>query len=187
MPALITNYQKKVTATRLAKFFSMFSQAEQSSIAENGDKAGWEFPTNAWNGPQAKAYFEKYYLPYLKYVKYCATDINKGCGSVYDSHPAVVKMILADGMTLELTGSSGTFYMYLDINGFQKPNKIGVDQFNFQSNYSNNPMKPSTWIQSISLEPKTREEFLSGCKTDPSICASLIRYDGWEIKDDYPW
>jgi hypothetical protein len=26
-----------------------------------------------------------------------------------------------------------------------------------------------------------------GCAKDRVFCAKLIQYDGWEIKDDYPW
>jgi prepilin-type N-terminal cleavage/methylation domain-containing protein len=46
MPALIANYQKKVTAIRVKHFYSMFSQAIRLSEAENGEYKNWDFPTS---------------------------------------------------------------------------------------------------------------------------------------------
>lgn len=42
IPGLITSYNKKITETRLAKFYSVFNQAIRLSVAENGDVDTWD-------------------------------------------------------------------------------------------------------------------------------------------------
>lgn len=42
IPGLITSYNKKITETRLAKFYSVFNQAIRLSVAENGDVDPWD-------------------------------------------------------------------------------------------------------------------------------------------------
>lgn len=42
LPMLIQNYQRKVVETRLAKFSSMFNQAIERSVADNGETKYWD-------------------------------------------------------------------------------------------------------------------------------------------------
>ena len=42
IPSLITSYNKKITETRLEKFYSIFNQAIRLSVAENGDTDTWD-------------------------------------------------------------------------------------------------------------------------------------------------
>jgi hypothetical protein len=32
-----------------------------------------------------------------------------------------------------------------------------------------------------------REDLLNGCISNKYYCSRVLQYDGWEIKDDYPW
>lgn len=42
LPMLIQNYQRKIVETRLAKFSSMFNQAIERSVADNGETKYWD-------------------------------------------------------------------------------------------------------------------------------------------------
>ena len=43
IPTLMTNYQKKSTATQLKKTYATISNAVRLSEEENGELSGWEF------------------------------------------------------------------------------------------------------------------------------------------------
>ena len=76
-----------------------------------------------------------------------------------------------------------------DVNGDDKPNVEGKDQFRFhicnESSTSGNKyfLTGDDGINASS----SREYILSRCKSFSYTCSSLIEYDGWQIKDDYPW
>ena len=53
IPTLMTNYQKKSTATQLKKTYATISNAVRLSEEENGELSGWEFEEN---GTSQKAF-----------------------------------------------------------------------------------------------------------------------------------
>lgn len=93
-------------------------------------------------------------------------------------------------------------YIFYDINGDKKPNKWGRDIFVFNFGYSenfkfslntdlNHPNSPNA-----SWRDKQLNDSNGACnKAQTSVngyyagfsCGAIIQYDGWEIKDDYPW
>ena len=88
--------------------------------------------------------------------------------------------------------------IYVDINGFNKPNQYGRDVFAFslQKGVGFVPLGMGlTNDISNSSEGYDRDWFISaggnyrGCNINKHgiYCAGLIMVDGWEIKDDYPW
>ncbi len=110
---------------------------------------------------------------------------------------------LNDGSVISLMqyceeGTSGHYSgsgFEIDVNGLKGPNKKGRDRFKFClvkgggvfpdfnkvifGNLSGARLKQKT--------PITREELLNDCKTSSDTCISLIMYDGWEIRSDYPY
>lgn len=77
IPGLITSYNKKITETRLAKFYSVFNQAIRLSVAENGDVDTWDdywsASGNTYKDGQAQdnetgveGAFELYLKPYMQ-------------------------------------------------------------------------------------------------------------------------
>ena len=79
--------------------------------------------------------------------------------------------------------------IYVDINGLKGSNIIGVDVFSYYLNTSG-AAKTNFW--GLTGTNVSRENLLNdtrGCNRDGSgqYCGALIQYDGWEIKDDYPY
>ena len=79
--------------------------------------------------------------------------------------------------------------MTIYLNSKQKPNLYGRDIFHIILN-------PSTTNINMYGIGQTREDLLDGnrgCKEkignnqSGEWCGALIQYDGWQIKDDYPW
>ena len=78
IPTLITNYQKKQTASKLKQTYSIISQALTMAQAEHGDTTTWEVagiydtPTNDTNFNHEEAitkFTTKYFMPYVKVAK----------------------------------------------------------------------------------------------------------------------
>ena len=78
IPTLITNYQKKQTASKLKQTYSIISQALTMAQAEHGDTTTWEVagiydtPTNDTNFNHEDAitkFATKYFMPYVKVAK----------------------------------------------------------------------------------------------------------------------
>lgn len=63
IPTLITNYQKKITATKLKKTYAELTNAVRLSEADNGEVSGWNI-TN-----KSEENFDEYILPYIKASK----------------------------------------------------------------------------------------------------------------------
>ncbi len=76
-----------------------------------------------------------------------------------------------------------------DVNGAKKPNTAGRDIFTFV--YCPKSTNNFTTAKIIPYHVKrvdTREKALESCKNDsPYTCATLLLFDGWEFKDDYPY
>mgnify|MGYP003238774953 CR=1 FL=1 len=70
---------------------------------------------------------------------------------------------------MDVSGAGVYQYIYInvDINGNAKPNVYGRDIFTFML---------------TSATKKLNSQYDAGF-----YCGALIQYDGWEIKDDYPW
>lgn len=90
--------------------------------------------------------------------------------------------------------------IYFDVNGIRKPNIQGIDGFmvefgGAEHSKTYNKFLPygyeSTRDRSAYIGNTTEEgEDGNGCNNtrgNGNLCFALIMYDGWEIKDDYPW
>lgn len=205
VPTLIQKYQKQVAVTRLKKAYSIISQALQLSQIDNGSVNTWD---NTLDGHQ---FFEKYLKPYLKSVEeisasrrvpYYLLNGNPYTGTTLgsDTKAGSTTFILADGLQVTMNSnynSSGGLWVAFDVNGFQRPNKVGRDAFLFfmSPEYKLLPLGdkgPTGWLIPDDVENK-RDYILSdvsyACNANQSgyWCSALIMLDGWEIKADYPW
>ncbi len=209
LPSLIGNYNKKVTATRLERTYTVLSQAVERTKAEHGDVINWgtqSYANTAVSNANLKKILEdftpKYIVPYLADIKKIEFGSFKDLGykSVSTHKDATqdritlnrngVLLILNDGTILLITMDTGSannpgyqnITIYADINGMKNPNAWGEDIFMFIV-YS------STGKFNFYSHDKfyTREEMLQLCKSSASYCGRLIMMDGWEIKKDYPW
>ena len=194
VPTLITKYQKEQTVTRLKKVYSSLSQTTARAIADNGPIETWELGI-VYNSDAAKTFFNKYMKPYLNISTPLTTSSEGGWETEYlwlnndiKNHPNYsVRTYLNDGSSLTFrilhnNDTSKQIYFNIDINGDQKPNKMGKDNFQYYYDLISGKFVP-TGVN------KTREELLENCnKQDSGVrCTALIMKDGWRIADDYPW
>jgi prepilin-type N-terminal cleavage/methylation domain-containing protein len=195
MPALIANYQKKVTAIRVKHFYSMFSQAIRLSEAENGEYKNWDFPTSYKSTSDTQAFMNKYIAPYFKELRLCSTgSTNDKCGALISTYGA--NYILSNGTGVAVVIAGSTLSCTIDITGGAPPNQLGKDAFYFRMN-KDTGFVPFGWTNGL-----TRENIITNgvnvtdadgtsrhyCnKSNRYMCTALIMLDGWEIKDDYPW
>jgi len=211
IPTLITNYEKKVNAVKAKQAYALLTQAFRLSSVDNGSPSEWNvFPLGESSYENTEAALNKYLLPYLRNPIFCGNgyteETKKKCGA--GSFSAGQDYFLQNGSILSITPMQilgGVFNMVIDVNGPQKPNKEGSDQFQF-SLYGDNQLSP--YKPTLSM---TREEILAGkqivlyddgntfhvaCKKDKADtsdhyyrlgCTALLMMDNWEFKDDYPY
>ncbi len=218
IPGLIAKHQKIVTATQLKKAYTTIAQAFTMAQKDYGDISGWDFkPSNPEDGDTtslktAITLFAKTYLiPYLSVITDCGAgkEASKQCfytwyttdGTALNYTPSdnLYRFILNNTTLIQLSydNSAGDYtighvLIYVDINGFNKPNTISKDIFVMSLTSSGRSLK-------MYGAGRTRETLLNaptnkwGCKnkgaaSNTSIyCGALIQQDGWVIKDDYPW
>lgn len=191
MPLLIANHKKKVYSVRLKHFYSMMSQAVKLSEVDNGEITGWKTapaPRDD-NGDlihenrvlSGTEFAGNYILPYIKYTKAQVQSI------FFFTQNDNYTVYMPDGSYFAvLNGGDGCVDIYYDINADKKPNVVGKDQFNFlictKKNQSNN-----IGFDTYRLSVTNRTSAKSYCKTDPAYCSSLLQYDNWKFKSDYPY
>ncbi|MBR1754575.1 type II secretion system protein, partial [bacterium] len=188
IPTLISNNNKRIVETRLAKFYSTMNQAIELSEVENGPKEKWD---NLKDNPSE--WFRKYLEPYVKTSKVDYGD--------------TVSVYFHDGSLVRF-GSTG-WNFYPQAKSFDKDNAVaGKDVFNFLFNpayASNEPeynIRAKKYHIGKGLEPYMYDwngeyEYLKtsphyGCKQEnvtyvQAYCAKLIQENGWKIPDDYPF
>ena len=208
LPSVIGKYQKKVTAEKLKKFYSVITNAAKLSEYENGDMYYWEFPKQGYD-PEIKNFFRRYYLPYLKDAKEYDKHANwanienysiRGINGNIQSGGFLASYLVKtnDGMYIYFLPNTpaGYIWMYVDINGHQKPNQIGYDIFVFDIYgypYISNPKnyKIKFWGHYLKDEDLVKPNNYGCIKTSPQYsgfnCGELIMRNGWEIPDNYPW
>ena len=167
-----------------------------------------------YNGANEKCvqpFVNKYLSKYLKIVSY-----EKRSDKVYPiknlkgyENPMMVSnssfkwFYLSDGtcFMLSLLYDNNLWnYIFYDINGDKKPNILGRDifVFDFGRNRGYKFGFEMGFIPDSSNRSNFRDEMLSISRTACSktdgwdrynsfSCGALIQYDGWEIKDDYPF
>ena len=190
MPALIQNYQKKQTAVRLERFYSIMSQAvlrwqqDEGTIPED-----IKFPADAIkNGEKTKEWFASSIGKYMTTVSQKTNGQNFSValndGSGFDSYV---------GSTSQLNIFFCTDYKYCSKAKSREGNFDGKHGFLFTI------CNGKFYASLPGHQYSTREQLLRSCKygnTDnPNVsskgrrhaCARLIQMDGWEIRDDYPW
>ncbi|MDR1326924.1 MAG: prepilin-type N-terminal cleavage/methylation domain-containing protein [Heliobacteriaceae bacterium] len=191
MPALIAEHKKKVFITKSRYMYSLLSQATVSVIAEHGDISGWDFGATGGVGPTpelTRNFVYKYYAPYINYVK---DGIKNG----------VYYMELKNGIHLawQLDWQSGAnatnVYMVPSFDGTVE------DLLGPHRDYSHKdivltighgmPLRFFSWVNMNDRAGMINESNYGCNKTQPVNrrlhCGALLQYDGWEIKNDYPW
>lgn len=177
IPVLIQNHKKQETATKVKAFYSIMSQAFYSATVEHGDFEHWDawsFGDPGSNNGDGKAQLEwlkKYLLPYIKTVE---TNTDRKWALV----------ALPNGSGFSNYNSMYFFCLkYADCKK-QTEDYNSRTRFVFQISKSGFKTYDVGW-------KGTREELFTpnanNHKCPGAMCAKLLEFDGWEIKDDYPW
>lgn len=217
IPTLISNYNKRVTVTRLKSAYTQLIQAIELSENENDDISGWDFGKNDWFGVYLAPYMkckksvfksisEQGAIPYLQVSGKREIDL-----ALLRNNSSIVYTLL-NGEDL-IVNNTDTFYsrgerasIIIDINGVHSsPNQFGHDTFYFyldkkhglvpMGQYSTSEYSPPNeghsdreWYKNP--DPSNFDKmYMYGCNkySRGMFCAGLIMADKWEIRDDYPW
>ena len=195
MPTLVQNYKKHVVETKLQKFYSLMGQAIKMSEASNGEITSWdkktikflEDGTKDWdaNATDTEEFFNKYIAPHVKVIKTDKREFIFSGNSI-----TLTTVYLSDGTVIGLNNGSCMDFTF-DINGNQAPNIAGQDLFGFLLCTDKNNTKVYCRAENIHFctygNKGTRDQRILNCQTDGRKCSSLIEFDGWKIKDDYPY
>ena len=195
LPALITNYQKQVTVTRLKKAYSQLAQTVKLSENENGEIEYWDLTL------PSDTFMEKYITPFLKNIgKTSGRDINTLINYKYLNGQTITEFSangtdtsvrkLADGTIIFVdswTPDDGSYRtVMVDINGYRRPNMLGKDLFSFWINSTNGLSPSGSCVDDECLEP-TLHMCNKNAANGGYACTKVIIQNGWQISDDYPW
>ncbi len=160
-----------------------------------------------------KNFVEQYFVPYIKSVNnygmitfknigyeniyYLNRNLDNGINSqryiLSLTNGSIIAISLDSGCDGQVTDDGenatcegGSYYTYIyiitDINGLQNPNTYGKDIFVMS-------MKSNKF--GFYTYGSNRTGLLSYCNKNSGYesrhCGRLIQYDGWQIKNDYPW
>jgi len=143
IPTLISDYQEKVTVTKMKKMYSTLTQAYSLYRVENGKPVVFSYDE------QGAINAANVFKPYLKIAKDCGTASGDGCiydgiyklkngnnvNGSYAENTYYYKLRLVDGASMWLRGSAEVESMltiFYDVNGEADPNKWGHDLFEFR-------------------------------------------------------
>ena len=189
LPAVLHNYKRQEMSAKIKKFYTNMSQAVKLSEIDNGPAFYWSKEVRKVNddgsvtNTQGTIAFFNHYL--AKYLKTVAKE---------EDEKAFV--IMADGSTLSMN-IGHCLDIIFDYNGKKAPNTLGIDQFDFllcteegyNAGYLRSRQNPfeAYFPSKCRKNSCSRNEFLSACKNNAVFCSSLLMYDGWNFKDDYPY
>lgn len=202
MPTLIGKYRDQERSARIKKFYSGLQQAILLSENDNGEIKDWikgtgstisgnESQNLSVDAKICKEFFNKYLKPYMK-------DIKSDNPSQQYEHAINFQIWLNDGSTI-LMHNGYCFDFVFDVNGDNKPNKQGYDQFTFLLCVGSEGAVNTGKIMcgkkifcAYNLNANlynTREKVLEACQDDTkrAICTYLLQLDNWEFKNDYPY
>ena len=139
IPTLISDYQEKVTVTKVKKMYSTLANAYSMYVINNGEVSA------EWTAEGAKTVFEAF-KPYLKIGKECGIS-HEGCiidtsynwlrvdrsDLAYGITDRYYKVRLSDGAALIFRGKDAVTNgsIFYDINADTAPNRWGIDMFEF--------------------------------------------------------
>lgn len=212
IPTLIENYQKNQTVTQLKKTYSTLSNAIKRAEIDNGSHSGWILYDGSDTLRSGYNFVNNYILPYVNYSQRCSRYPQYGsrtinCFQKSDYQPYKMPngdsvssnsvtcfasgegdncqwVLLQDGSLLGIQSRMGIIQFAVDLNGAAKgPNTYGKDVFD------NMFLSQKQELSAGENLPTTNRNFLKTRCTSSSAyyCAQLIVFDGWQIKDDYPW
>lgn len=201
IPNLIQHYQQQATVNKLKKVISVLNQAYKLSFDDVGEPGADQLQITSTE------YFNTYWAPYIKVANFCSSYrvcgytketpwVNANgaqCGWFVVEPRLRTSFVTMDGVvvvplfsTWKYTTNSekkNVYEIIVDINGGEKPNKLGRDVF-FLTRVTENGggIRPYGFEQSNENIDKNCSKSGTG-----QYCAEKIRRAGWSIDKSYPW
>lgn len=172
LPALLQKYQDKSDYTHLKKIYSQLLQATMSIEQEYGSISEWNLSSDSQDDA---IMIMNRYKKYFKEIKTCEEEqsacfpkvtykTTKGTDyASWHSMPARASFLLPDGALImfnSLGNNEVAFQIYVDLNGWRKPNQLGNDFFYFYYFKKPKAVRPGGWYAS---EEDKIANFKSGC------------------------
>ena len=224
IPTMVQNYEKKMLSVRIKKFVSTFNQAYKMAIANYGDPAYWhdctvqEGKSSCTTSTGAKS---QKILSSMKvtditdqipesYKQGIEENFDEVRGGGWPNWEKTQCWQLPDGSFIFLmidwnireNNQSATTFI-VDINGFNKPNKLGKDILKFvqvhtQLSHTLNPGFDNyggNLLRGLYLDGYGYSRKYNICKEYEKhplwvkyFCANdMLQSNGWEFPDNYPW
>ena len=145
MPALIANYQKKVTVVKLKKEYSELNSVLKQAVADYGSTSTWaDWPSDVWNTDGlSEQWVNKYIIPYTKVLKHgdifqnsklglpTVVDLNGGANAATTSYSIVKPDGVIWGFMPNVNNGTGVrVHIYINIPKNKKA-VLGKDVFTF--------------------------------------------------------
>jgi len=191
------------------------------AVLDHGYINTWQFGATA-DAAVSENFVNTYILPYLKFAKNCGSSTTSDClYTIYNlngqpfnwstSAENFSRFYLVNGTAVTVYSSLKQMQLYVDINGWKAPNKLGVDIFAFMYQNSKGPKNR----QKLSIpNMNSPQEYIKGGAIDYTsygcsksaatyaglLCTGLIFYSNggkiptkkqyidWGGKpEEYPW
>lgn len=184
MPVLIENHQKKATAVKLARFYTIMSQAVLRWQSDDGI-----IPSDFYFEDTSGTYAEKWYRDTIG--KYIQTVSLKSTNSIFT-------VAFNDGSGFDAYINGQSFHIFY-CTEYKYCRQTMEGNFDGRRGFLFDIYKGKFIASNPENQTQTREKLLELCKYGNSdnaevssknrrhACTRLIQIDGWEIKDDYPW
>ena len=180
LPTVINKYKKQVIGTKLAKFYSVMSQALERSKAEKGELT---FEQEMLNDSE---YLTAWYRDNI--TKYIKTIYEEGP----DKNNTYYKAIFLDGSGFNSyysgtkpdgSGGLGNLYIFycIDYKSCTNGSFDGINTFLFIA--LPDEARITTYCVNCSHSQLVKD---CGTKDRQWGCATLIMQNGWKVPDDYP-
>lgn len=198
LPALIGKWQKTVHVNQMKHTYSVIANALQMSMQDNGNPREWDWGTEP-SRKNLERVVETYVVPYLnldtkntkqpgQYNSYYAARLKNGttllftldgCTNPDTCNPITIRslyiIVSTKGNVSPLSDTSRDYSRSDFILKFDKSN-VALHFFNWGGNTREGMKNNSIYACNKNIAKHKRYN-----------CGALIFYDGWEIKDDYPW
>lgn len=207
LPVITQKIDKQTTVAKLKKSFATMHELILLSEKDNGEVWEWTFEDNIYDHAFNESdFFKKYFEPYIKKIgNYGEKSVSKEKYSLYTLDGNIINTIqswavLPDGSSFGLFNNAGVdgnkpgggsyLWIFIDINGKNKPNMLGKDIFIAELVRKKRLIM---WGDGVTRDRLINDTNGYSCKTGTQggfaggFCGALIQADGWEIKDDYPW
>ena len=189
LPTLITNYQKRSTATRVKTFYSKINQAMQLSIADGNSPTASILKGKDYSYQETLEFLKMFIYPYMKYIEYyqCPNNNFAVCTTLYDGG---VMSFHIDPMGADIVYYPKKSSIMITSN--PQRHKFWFQLAKQKGNDDNENQNALEYVEPYTYAWDGKRESLKtgnlGCwKNSFAYCTQLLKENNWQFTGDYPW